>query len=504
MALTVRLAGYNIDADLLRETVEFLRRLDRDLAGRISNLEPAEIPAFVTSVLASLEGAIDLEAFTPETLSAAYARISRDPKPVSELRRAARFAVARARKSNDNIIFGFGHASVAEHACFNFDVLGLSRLAAEELQLHRLVSYTEKSQRYITIAAEHVIPPELAGTEWEERLMQEIPAYFSDYEEAFGRLVEIYRHEQSGGSATELETRAKEDARYLLPLCCATQMGITMNARSVEYVARDFSDHPLSEVRDLGIRLRDAVSAVAPSLIKYTTRGAFPRSNRKAFTNRQSKTDGKRTSTIRTSPSVKLVDRASDGEERVLHAIGFSAGIGKEMQSDSKVWDEIFRNMSPHDGVFREFELAWMTFECEMSASCFAQLKRHRMMTILPQPYSIESDAVVPPSFVQAGLAGFFEKRLATSRTLAGELEKGHSGLEAYLLTNANVRRVMIHANARELYHVARLRCDIHAQWEIRMLAEQMLGFARREWPNLMALAVGAHEFEKMYRRRFP
>lgn len=504
MALTVRLAGYNIDADLLRETVEFLRRLDRDVAGRISNLDAAEIPGFVVSVLASLEGTIDLEAFTPETLSAAYARISRDPKPVSELRRAARFAVARARKSNDNIIFGFGHASVAEHACFNFDVLGLSRLAAEELQLHRLVSFTEKSQRYITISAEYVIPPELAGSEWEARLKQEIPGYFPDYEEAFGRLAEIYRKEQPGGNAIEQETRAKEDARYLLPLCCATQMGITMNARSVEYVARDFSDHPLSEVRELGIKLRDSVSAVAPSLIKYTTRGDFPRGNRRALTSKNSVSDRKKVSAARTSPTVRLVDICSDGEDRVLEAIGFTTGAHKEIRNTTEVWDEIFRNMSPHDGVFREFELAWMSLECVMSASCFAQLKRHRMMTILPQPYSIEPDAVMPPSFIHTGLTALFEKRLAASCRLAAELASKFGGLGAYLLTNANVRRVLIHVNARELYHVARLRCDVHAQWEIRMLADQMLRIARREWPNLMALAVGAHEFEETYRKRFP
>lgn len=46
---------------------------------------------------------------TPETLSAAYARISRDPRPVYELRRAAREEVERARRSNQIIIFKMGH-----------------------------------------------------------------------------------------------------------------------------------------------------------------------------------------------------------------------------------------------------------------------------------------------------------------------------------------------------------------------------------------------------------
>ncbi|MEA3421209.1 MAG: thymidylate synthase (FAD), partial [Acidobacteriota bacterium] len=51
---------------------------------------------------------------TPETLSASYARISRDPRSVDELRAVARAEVQRARRSNRTIIFKMGHHSVAE------------------------------------------------------------------------------------------------------------------------------------------------------------------------------------------------------------------------------------------------------------------------------------------------------------------------------------------------------------------------------------------------------
>ena len=101
------------------------------------------------------------EDVTPETLSASYARISRDPRPVDELRAAARAEVDRTRRSNRSIIFKMGHHSVAEHAVFNFDVVGVSRLAIEELERFRLLSFTEKSQRYITLGEDFVIPEEV-------------------------------------------------------------------------------------------------------------------------------------------------------------------------------------------------------------------------------------------------------------------------------------------------------------------------------------------------------
>ena len=66
-----------------------------------------------------------------------------------------------ARQSNRNIIFKMGYHLVAEHVVFNFDVIGVSRLAMEEIERFRLCSYTEKSQRYVKLADDFVIPDEV-------------------------------------------------------------------------------------------------------------------------------------------------------------------------------------------------------------------------------------------------------------------------------------------------------------------------------------------------------
>jgi hypothetical protein len=99
--MKILLAGYNIDYDIIRELKEKC--------------------AFGQDI-------------TPETISAAYARISRSPKPVDALRRDSRTEVEKARKSNRNIVFEMGHSSVAEHAVFNIDIIGVSRLIVEEIE----------------------------------------------------------------------------------------------------------------------------------------------------------------------------------------------------------------------------------------------------------------------------------------------------------------------------------------------------------------------------------
>jgi thymidylate synthase ThyX len=126
--MQIYLAGYNVDTDVLEE-------LKKHSSSRSD--------------------------ITPETLSASYARISRDPRPINELRAVARSEVEKARKSNRSIIFKMGHHSVAEHAVFNFDIIGVSRLALEHLEKFRLASYTEKSQRYITLGDDFYVPDEI-------------------------------------------------------------------------------------------------------------------------------------------------------------------------------------------------------------------------------------------------------------------------------------------------------------------------------------------------------
>src|SRR6056297_3169615 len=105
---------------------------------------------------------------TPETISAAYARISRSKKDVTTLREKALEEVEKARQSNDNIIFEMGHSSVAEHAVFNFDLIGVSRYLVETIQKTRLASFTEKSQRYVTLDGDYVVPPEIVGSKLEK------------------------------------------------------------------------------------------------------------------------------------------------------------------------------------------------------------------------------------------------------------------------------------------------------------------------------------------------
>ncbi|MFH1010819.1 MAG: FAD-dependent thymidylate synthase [bacterium] len=509
MSLRVLLAGYNVDADVLRDIRHELDFIQKEAgAGMQGDLGASELRRLLEALHRSASELLSGRALTPEALSAAYARISRDPKSIPELRRAAREGIAAARKSNDAIIFGLGHASVAEHAVFNLDILGLSRLATEELQAHRLLSFTEKSQRYVTAESDYVVPREIRGTDWEEQFHSEIGKLFLSYQFFFEKLYRgILAKEgeaREGVARREQETRAKEDARYVLPLATATQMGMTVNARNLEYVVRECAGHELAEMRLLGQRLYEAVRPLAPSLVKYIQPSAFPRLNRSQIAEGRVPEPHAGEVEILAEPQAKLLAATPDGERVVAQALAFRSGVQIVTESLSEdFWRTVFRGMTQHDPAPREFELATLQFEVKLSASCYAQLKRHRMMTLLPAPCHFGEGVVLPPAIEHADLSEPFANSVRNINEFCTKLAHVNPRAACYCLTNAHVRKALIHVNARELYHMSRLRQDKQAQWEIRQLVSQMVDQARKLWPNLMALTCGKDEFDNQYARFF-
>jgi len=58
--------------------------------------------------------------------------------------------------------------------------------------------------------------------------------------------------------------------------------------------------------------------------------------------------------------------------------------------------------------------------------------------------------------------------------------------------------------SARELYHLARLRADQHAQWDIRDLSGKMLKEARKVMPQTLMMACGKDGFAAQQKKHFP
>jgi flavin-dependent thymidylate synthase len=486
--MRVILAGYNIDRDVIEDLIK-------------------------------TEGSSHRDKVTPETISAAYARISRDPRNVNELRESARNEVEKARKSNRTIIFKMGHHSVAEHAVFNFDIIDVSRLAIEAIEKFRLCSYTEKSQRYIKLDSGYVIPEEIRKSSFAQAfsdlIQQQNECYLKFYEILREKLLSGNR-KLKANELTDLENRAKEDARYVTPLATKSQLGMTVNARNLELMLRRFASHSLVEVREIGNLIYEQVIPAAPSIIIFAQANDFDQNTYaelKEYSEKYlSETD---VHSFSSDGEVKLLDYTNEGDHRILAALLHTSSmmpyercfsIIRNMTDQEKIlfFRQSLKNMELFDCVLREFEHADIIFELIVSAACFGQLKRHRIATLTAQPYDPSLGVTVPQSFTDAGLNDQFTKIVRVTETLFKQISK-ETGNEsaAYALMNAHRRRVLLKCNLREFYHISRLREDFHAQWDIRNMASKMRSIVSGVFPVTSLLLGGKDRYPEIYKNLY-
>ncbi len=464
----------------------------------------------------------ELGELTPETIAAAYARISRNPRPVDELRALARTEVDKARQSNRNIVFEMGHSSIAEHAIFNIDVLGVSRLLVEEIEKFRLCSYTEKSQRYVLLQDDFVIPEEIQQAGMEERFVAMIREQNRFYHDLYGKL-RPHVFERHPDLAAELKNRsllegwAKEDARYIIALATETQLGMTLNARNLELMLRRLAAHPLAEAGLYGRKLYEATKNIAPSLIRYTDATDYDRLTRQALKETAASLTADRLKPISplVTEAVVLCGVTPQADEKILAALMHSSSRLSMLQCIDIVYrmnihekadlvKTALRHLRSYDSVLREFEQADLHFELVVSAGCFAQLKRHRMATLTDQDYDPALGVTIPPAVSAIGMDEAFLNIIEQSEAVYEQIRETAPAAAPYILTNAHRKRVSLKVNARELYHMARLRADRHAQWDIRAVTIRMLALAKAAMPLTLMLAVGKDGFESLYREVFP
>ena len=170
-----------------------------------------------------------------------------------------------------------GHESPIEHVSFTFGIEGVSRSLTHQLVRHRIASYSQKSQRYVTEGEfEYIIPPEI---EKDEEALAIFKKAMADDQETYDKLTALLKERHFAGFIAEgksekeamrlAEKKAIEDARYVLPNACETKIVATFNARSL----KNFFSHRLCEraqweIRDMAEKMYKEVQKVAPTLFK--------------------------------------------------------------------------------------------------------------------------------------------------------------------------------------------------------------------------------------------
>jgi thymidylate synthase (FAD) len=194
----------------------------------------------------------------PELTVALAARLCYSPASIGEVQE--RLSGADIKAFIDKIM-SLGHQSVLEHASFTFGIEGISRVTSHQLVRHRVASYSQQSQRYVSHRTRFaaVVPPSIAEqTEIRERFEAQLQALHQLYAEMV----------ESGVPA--------EDARYILPNATETKIMVTMNARELlHFFALRCCERAQWEIREMALEMLKLVKKVAPTVFQHAGPGCL-------------------------------------------------------------------------------------------------------------------------------------------------------------------------------------------------------------------------------------
>lgn len=184
---------------------------------------------------------------SPERAVATAARLCYAPVGAAELMETM---PEEKIKSVLSTIMKGGHFSALEHASYTYAVDGVSRALTHQLVRHRIASFNQQSQRYVSFSdgLEFVKPETISENEETEAI----------FKEAMEASLDAYKKLLDAGVPAE-------DARYVLPNAAETKIVITMNIRELlHFFELRCCNRAQWEIHDLADRMLALARPTAP------------------------------------------------------------------------------------------------------------------------------------------------------------------------------------------------------------------------------------------------
>ncbi len=446
---------------------------------------------------------LDPQSIPPETIAVAFAKTSRSPEPFDVI--AAELSAEKSSEFHEKWVVGYGHASVAEHAVLHIAVENISRLAVEVLESNRLASYTEKSTRYQKWGeSDYYIPREITSTPLEAEYRSTLRLLHHTYETALDRVRAVVEkknpkleHESDAAYERRLRTIYVDVCRYLLPAASLANVGVTINARALEHALVKLLSSPLNEAREIGAAIKSAALQQTPTLIKYAEENAFLQET----TNYLTRAAGQlRVDESRQADWLELSADDPEAETRLLTALlyryargnGYAqifthvSGLSADERKD--LFAKILAKRGKFDPLPREMEHCTYTADLLVDQGAYFEIKRHRMMTQSPQPFSPLYGYALPRLITESGMEAAYHQALRTAADTYWRIASQLSpDVAAYILPNGYNRRLLMTFNFRAADHFISLRSAPNAHFAVRRAAQRLADEIRKVHPTLGA-----------------
>ena len=487
----------------------------------------------------------------PEVLAYAMAKYSRSALSMRES--LNEISAQRAEQFLNTFYFQYGHRSIADLAHIAFAVERLSLLAAVVLVDEQRWDGQERSTRYQNFLKSGWFFPEFGDySEAAQLYSKTVENLFSTYQRTTSAVLDALRRrvacpETLKPEAYErtLKARAFDVARYLLPLATNTSLGQIVSARTLETQVSRLLSHPMAEVRDLGLKLREAAtgpawnvnaSAATAFIEKLAVANPDLATEATALFNRE----------VRTAPT--LVKYAESNQylmqtraelehaaRELLHGIDPAAAplvdlverteaLEVELAATLIYWvsdhpyrqvrdliaelpaarvEEIIelglRHRGRHDEVLRVFHAgAALRFDILMDIGGFRDMHRHRRVTQIKQGFTTLHGYDTPTCgdlapdvnlLAEAGIVANYQVAIdaahAASAQVAASQAPEASVSALYLLPLATRVRSLFKMDFAEAQYISELRSAPAGHFSYRRVAWEMFLAVERQHPSL-------------------
>jgi len=487
----------------------------------------------------------------PEVLAYAMAKYSRSALSMRES--LTEISSQRAEQFLNTFYFEYGHRSIADLAHIAFAVERLSLLAAMVLVDEQRWDGQERSTRYQNFLKSGWYLPEFSDDAKSAALYVEtVQGLFETYKGTTAAVQEALRRRVTRPEAMKpeayertLKARAFDVARYLLPLATNTSLGQIVNARTLETQVSRLLSHPMAEIRELGVKLREAATGpawnvqaqaagafveklsmtdhdmageasqlflrevkTAPTLVKYSQPNDYLMKTQAELSQAARELLGR--VPIAAAPVVDLVERTESLEVELAATLIYSAGKHSYRQTrdvvaglpEARVNEIVelgLRHRGRHDEAYRAFHAgAALRFDFLMDIGGFRDMHRHRRCTQIIQPLTTAHGCEIPDSgdmgpgvnlLEEAGVRAEFESALEKAHAASDEVAKSNAQ-EAeqsalYLLPMATRIRSLFKMDFAEAQYISELRSAPAGHFSYRRIAWEMYLALQRQHPAL-------------------
>jgi thymidylate synthase ThyX len=449
----------------------------------------------------------------------------------------ATVGLTRAEQLYDRVFFEYGDDSVAQLGGVHLACEQASNVLTKVLEWGRLMSYMEKSTRYVAYDSRlpngrlrYYRDPQILDSPLGARYVGDMDRLFDAYAGLLPLMQAHFadRHPRAEGDSDfawrqSVRAKAFDALRGMLPAGATSNLGIYASGQAYEALLIRMRAHPLPEARAYGALILEELRKVIPSWVKRVdvdNRGVahsdYLEAKESAMAGLAAALFGPGPAGVEPEkggiPEVSLSDWDPDAEvkvvaamlypythlpEAVIHDRVAALGVEERMEIMRRYAGER-TNRRHRPG--RALERSDYRFDVISDYGAFRDLQRHRLLTVEWQNLTPAHGYTMPQAVADAGGEEIYVASMARSAALYDSL----GGLflpsqAAYAVALAYRIRYTMQFNAREAMHLIELRTSPQGHPEYRQVCQQMYRLISEKAGHHAIAAMMSHVDETDY-----